>query len=123
MELREFVKSTLLDVMGGIKDAQSEWNNTTNGSGAINPVFGTVNVNDVQHVSFDVAVTAETATAGKGNAGIKVWSVGIGGELSDSATNSSVSRIQFKVPVMPPVISIDRPGSGPLPRRRNVAPA
>lgn len=114
MDLREFIKATLLDLMSGIHDAQTEWHARTDGTGAINPAWGGAGEKHVQEVSFDVAVTAETARADKGSAGIKVMGIGIGGELADSATNSTVSRIQFKVPVIAPVIAVTEPPPPPV---------
>ena len=108
MQLREFIKASLLDVMGGIKDAQSEWHASTQGNGAINPAWGGVDEKHAREVAFDIAVTVEAGSEGKGSAGIKVWGLGVDGALSDTKKNSSVSRIQFAVSYIAPVIEIER---------------
>lgn len=111
MELQAFIKTTLLEIMGGIRDAQKEWSETTDNNGVINPAWDKASEDHTKTVNFDVAVTAETSAQTDAGAGIKVWGVGLGGSVSDTDRNSSVSRIQFEVPIIPPVIVVrDEPG-------------
>ncbi len=104
MELKEFVKASILETMAAIHEAQVEWKASV-GKGAINPAWeGTDQLyKHVREIEFDVAVTASSSQLGKANAGIKVMSldIGAGGELGRQ--NSTVSRIKFVVPVVPPV--------------------
>jgi hypothetical protein len=53
-------------------------------------------------VDFDIAVTAEDAIKGGGEGGIKV--LGLGGKASGelSSRDTTVSRIQFAVPILLP---------------------
>jgi hypothetical protein len=104
MELRDFVKTTLVEIMGAVFDAQVEWNQKC-GKGVINPVWdGTERLFEhVQEVDFDVAVTASSGSTGKAGAGIKVFSVDVGASGEKKVEASSVSRIRFKVPIVPPV--------------------
>ncbi len=111
MELREFIKATLTDIMQGVLDAQAEW--TASGQlGVIAPAAHAVAEKHFREVAFDVAVTAENSTVEKAGGGIKVWGVGIGGEISGNVASSSVSRIQFAIPVAVPMIVVkDIPGA------------
>ena len=44
-----------------------------------------------------MAVTATNINGTKGSAGIRVWSVGIGGEKESSVSDQVVSRIKFGI--------------------------
>lgn len=70
-----------------------------------------ISMNDKQDVEFDIAVTVSDEVSGKANAGIKVLSVGIGGEGAKAAKESTVSRVKFTVPIIPPV-QLVKPSSG-----------
>tara|TARA_R110002072_G_scaffold27401_7_gene89051 strand:+ start:988 stop:1353 length:366 start_codon:yes stop_codon:yes gene_type:complete len=59
-------------------------------------------------VKFDVAVTTEETEAAHGSAGIKVIPFNIGGGLDASTANTSVSRVQFNLP-----LSLSDPGETP----------
>ena len=107
LDLREFVKSALLDVHGGIVDPQQD----KDGVRFIAPVgIGHVNFPDdggvvhserllVTTMKFDVAVSAETKSETEGGAkvGISVLSANIAG--NDTTRKENVSRIQFAVPL------------------------
>jgi len=114
MELKAFITSTLFDIMAGVRDAQKAWHDESGGAGVINPAWGGADERHVKSVSFDVAVTAESGIQGEAGGGIKVWGLAAGAKLSDTETNSIVSRIQFEVPVIPPVIEVKPSTSGPL---------
>jgi len=106
VELKEFIKATLTEIMDGVLDAQSGW--TASGKkGGIAVVADQIRKSDFQDVSFDVAVTAENKTNEKAGGGIKVWGVGLSGEISGVKGSSSVSRIQFKVPVIMPAVIVE----------------
>ena len=105
MELRDFISGTLVDIQGGVNDAIHQ---AKEGEipGAINPVWGAVQDTarqDIQFVSFDIAVAvSESADSGlKG--GIKVMGMGVDGTTTEFKENSHTSRIQFTVPVILPV--------------------
>jgi hypothetical protein len=106
--------------MTGVRDAQKAWHDQTGGAGAINPSFGSADKSAIRTVSFDVAVTAEAASQGQAGGGIKVLGIGVDGKLSDSVANSTVSRIQYVVPVIPPVIQIGQSWGGTLPPAKGV---
>lgn len=108
MELHEFITATLGEIQQGV---QAAINNTIakGVKGAINPVWGTtkdIGANHIQNIQFDVAVTVVEKTAGSVEGGIKVVGVRLGGSGSGSSESTQVSRIQFSIPVVPPVTTV-----------------
>ena len=88
MELKEFVKSVLKDVVDAVEETRKESSRDMHLNAG----------KDERTVEFDIAVTVEDVTGGTGKAGIKVFSViEGGGELSKELKNSSASRIKFGV--------------------------
>lgn len=101
MELREFVKTTLVEIIGGVEDARKEIEKE--GSNAyVAPITKNMGRNDPTAVAFDVAVTATESADGKAEAGIKVWALRLGASGGISTGSESVSRIQFSVPIALP---------------------
>ncbi len=90
MELKQFVKSALKDVIDAVEELKTECSRDMHLD----------SLKDQRTVEFDIAVTAEDATSASGKAGIKIFSVlEGGGEASKELKNSSVSRIHFGVHV------------------------
>lgn len=104
MELKEFTKKTILDLLTAVDEVNKE--------------LGVENEDKINHkvridsnmrnkgrcIEFDVAVTAETndqqAVNGKVETGIiQVLSAKLSGELSSEQKSSMVSRVQFGVNV------------------------
>ena len=110
MDLDEFIKTALVQVVSGIRSAQE-----VDGVGAFVVPGG-----DGGHkypnnarvasnarlkstiIDFDVAVTVENADKTSGSGGLKV--AGIGADLKGETTSkdTKVSRIQFGIPIMLP---------------------
>jgi hypothetical protein len=111
MELQEFISATLRSIIDGVKDAQEH---AAKSAATVNPVGLFYNPNNTtilthsesgiiaQQVHFDVAVTTTEGTQSKGGIRIFVGPVGVGAQGQSDATNSSVSRIKFSVPVLLP---------------------
>lgn len=107
MELKEFISETLVQIQEGVQDAIQRRSAVSSSAGVINPVFGidmdAASPDHIQKVEFDVAVTVTDKVSGSGKAGIKVFSIELGGEAGKSAEQSTVSRIKFVVPIISPV--------------------
>jgi hypothetical protein len=104
MELEDFIRSSVLQIMGGIKAAQSEWDTSHgSGGGVINPAWEGPDdfINRVQEVKFDIAVTVTGKNESGGGGGIKVIALDVSGKTSHSTENSTVSRIAFSIPILP----------------------
>jgi len=89
MELKEFVKSVLKDIVDGVEETRRE---------SSRDMHLTSHKDTGQTVEFDIAVTVEDNTSGSGRGGIKVFQlIEGGGEVSRESKNASVSRIKFGV--------------------------
>ncbi|WP_416139925.1 hypothetical protein ACM26W_05985 [Halomonas sp. HK25] len=110
MELDEFVKSVLVNVLSGVKKAQN-----SEGVGAFVVPSGDGGHDYPKNsrvsssarlkstiIDFDVAVTVESSDTTSGGGGLKIAE--IGADLKGEATSkdTKVSRIQFGVPIMLP---------------------
>ena len=109
MDLSEFVRETLNNVVAGVVLSQEDLKKT---NAIINP--STIDENGfislsygnkrIVNVSFDVAVTVDDIDGDK--AGIKVsvanfFSGSVGGETKTA--NQKVSRVSFEIPVLLPI--------------------
>ena len=93
MELNEFVRRTLEDVMKGVADAAKSMQ-----GGKV------VKTATVQFVEFDVAVTVTEQSNTEGHAGISVLKLGFGGAKASESSNQSATRIKFSIPVRFPYV-------------------
>lgn len=97
MELEEFISKTLVGIYKGVKSANKE----ISGDGSMSyfniEAAGSHKDRSDGYIKFDVAVTASNSSDIKGSAGIRVWSVGIGGEKEANISEQVVSRIKFGV--------------------------
>ena len=108
MTLKDFITATLVEIQGGVQAAIDQTIKNKVG-GAINPSWGTtknIKASLIEKVQFDIAVTVADKSSGSAEAGIKVVGIKIGGSGSGSMETSNVSRIQFSIPIVPPVTTI-----------------
>ena len=120
MDLKEFVKESIVQISKGIEEANSELNDS---EAMVNPIYVQMHSNDaqgygrtkerdpnysdpdsklLQKVSFDVAVSVEAGQQGSAGAKLSIASIGIGAEGKTESSNRSESRIKFSVPVVFP---------------------
>ncbi len=115
MDLKEFVAESLRQIMDGVAEARTHGLKI---GAEVNP-FGDIGSYTrlpegvlfrrkddkeqyAQNVSFDVAVTATEESHTKGGATLAVAVFSAGGAKQSDQTNSSISRVQFTVPVFLP---------------------
>jgi hypothetical protein len=110
MDVREFIRDVLVDIVEGVKEAQNR--EGVGGYIAPDAIGGHEfpKESGVHHqariistvVKFDMAVTAESAHSGGagGKVRIAVVEANLGGALESK--NTQVSRIQFSVPLLMP---------------------
>ena len=105
MELKDFVRDTLLDIVQGGKEAQEKCKDT---SVVICPRSGQVDktyVRGPQTVSFNIVLGGEESE--DGSSGLKVsfpqFGFQIGGTKGDSQKNSEQTTVSFTVPVYFPI--------------------
>lgn len=107
MNLNEFIKTVLVDISNGVKEAKDSLFESEH---KVCPPLKPFEVLEIgaklskdgiyyQQVEFDVAVTVENKNDGGGKAGVKVCGLeaSIGGNASTN--NISVNRIKFHVPI------------------------
>lgn len=107
MDLREFVSQTLGQIIEGVKAAQE----AAKAHGAeVNPPMRrgtesgmTASGKYSRDVDFDVALTVTEGTGTKGGIGIVAGAFALGSTGQSTAQNSSVSRVQFSVPIAFPL--------------------
>ncbi len=114
MDLKEFVKETLVQITEGVSTAQDQVRLL---GGYVNPASTSQpKQTDMDHLStigdgqnvflvnFDVAVSSSEEKIGEGNAKLKVASfINIGAEGGKGTSNSTTNRISFKIPLALPV--------------------
>ncbi len=89
MELKQFVKNVLKDLVEAVDEARTE---------SSRDLHLTSHKETNQTVEFDIAVSAEDATKTGGKAGVRVLHfVEGGGDISKEIKSSTVSRIKFGV--------------------------
>lgn len=108
MDVRSFVKTTLVQVMGGVADAQREWI-SSGGKGFINPVWGGLDdlYNHVQVVQFDVAVSVSSNDDREGGGAIRVASMDMKDTEHRLPQSATLSRVAFGIPICPPVHTVN----------------
>ena len=126
MDLKTFVKESLVEIAKGVADAEESLSDT---SAIVNPrsvyvnekesirVYGYLNVNEpgnksnkkpvVQLIEFDVSVFAEEESDKGGGLRIGVMSVGIEAKGGTTEAKRSESRIAFQVPMALPTSERD----------------
>lgn len=109
MQLREFIKEVLTQIVDGVRDAQEPNGGAfvvPGGDGghkyADHPRFAASARLKSTIVDFDVAVTAEDAGKIGGGAGVKVMSIRFGATGETMTKDTTVSRVQFAVPLLLP---------------------
>ena len=103
MELREFVKNTILDIMDGVDDAQKV-NETT---GIINAEHGdgARDFRSTHDLLFDIAISATNSHENGRGIDVAVPFLDGGFRIKKKIESRSESRIQFTIPVLFPKFS------------------
>jgi len=120
MDMQDFVRVTLTQIKEGLREFEAD---SDDGFTVVPTLSGTTNTNnwaeqsliytgrgengEMQYatiVEFDVAVTAEEKSEAEGGAKAEVtvfsaFKAGVGGSASGETTDSTASRIRFKVPM------------------------
>lgn len=92
MELKDFIKHTLLDIVNGVEEANKEKNrfhlNMLNHPGI---------KKRGQNIEFDVSIIVNESSEKNLSGGIKVVSINIGGQQKEAESNQNVHKIKFEV--------------------------
>ncbi len=111
MELKDFIKETILQIIAGVKNAQEE---VIQFGAYVSPMFiksdrldtivttdGSKDVN-VEVVNFDISVTESSSETGTKEGKIGISVIRAGGKNEKETENVSVNRISFSVPIVLP---------------------
>lgn len=104
MELKDFIKTTLLEICDGIAEARSDIESKYDGNCIVAPVSieGTpVIEKQSSNITFDIAVSCEEEKAKNGKCAANLKVINIGGELTNKATDTKTNRISFSIPFIP----------------------
>ncbi|MCM1077775.1 MAG: hypothetical protein NC411_10495 [Bacteroides sp.] len=108
MELKEFIKTAVTDITEAISELQKELDNGT----VVNPtisrgeygkaVLVEQGVAPIEHLNFDVAVTASESSGigGGAKAGISIFGAKV--DTENSSRMENVSRLTFSIPLVYP---------------------
>jgi hypothetical protein len=105
MDLQEFISQTLTQISEGVAAARAKTALRVAPELNVAPkdherIFLTLDNRPAFLVQFDVAVTVAEKSAAGGGGGIQVMSfISAKGEKTHATESSSVSRVQFEVPV------------------------
>jgi hypothetical protein len=113
MELKEFVSEALTQIVAGIEEAQGsigksnaeispKYSNRQQGMLEKHKILFSNKGSIIQHVDFDVAVTASEGTGTKAGVGVIAGAFNLGASGQSNQENQTVSRIKFSVPVTLP---------------------
>ena len=110
MELQEFIKTALTEIVAGVADARSTVRERGGSVGSMmlygyvkeNKILTDDNSRPVTTVEFDIALAEGNSKETKGGIGVYLGSIGLGSQGSSSGESSTQSRIRFTVPVILP---------------------
>lgn len=112
MELKEFIKQSLVEIIDGVVEAQAYAKQkgarinpprSKSSSTVVADAWGVIG----QEVEFDVAVVSNESIEGKVNAGISVIGIGVGGQTSADRSNATQNRIKFSIPLFLPIQKVE----------------
>lgn len=101
MDLDEFVQSTIVQIMRGVR-AAADAAGEIDEAAAVNPRYANPHADDTK-VEFDVAITASGQNDAGGAAKVKVWGVAsMEGGGRHVERHETISRVRFAVSVALP---------------------
>ena len=115
MDLREFVRETLVQIVGGVVDARDP---IVEKGGDINPVGGNFDQASLgerqwdwkrgatEIIEFDVALTKSDKEDAKSGIGVFLGGIAIGARSSGENAYSSMTRVKFSVPLLLPAQTV-----------------
>jgi len=104
MELRTFIKTALLDIVGGVTDAQDEIKSGQIVPNSINKSYKAVElgISELQAVDFEVSVSAEETSGTEGKLGVVTAFIGAGASRKSTNESSNTSKLKFSIPIQLP---------------------
>lgn len=107
MELQEFIRTALTEIVGGVAEASEKVSESGAKVGSIKQ-FGYLkeakavydeNDNPISQVEFDIALAEGNSKDTKGGIGVYLGAIGLGTQGASHGESSTHSRIKFSVPI------------------------
>ncbi|EGK05605.1 hypothetical protein [Dysgonomonas mossii] len=108
MELREYIKTVIVEIFEGVKESQEAIKNI---GGVVNP-FDTIRsgliseteyfVGDKSFIEIEVGVTTSESKGSNKGLGVYIGNSGAGLHSKNNNENESVNKIKFSIPVKYP---------------------
>ena len=109
MELHEFVRETLVQIINGIVEAQN--NETILKNNASIVPYG-VSSSDLKlahrEIEFNVVITAQTESSTKAGIDIFVGGLGLGTQGKLGANDTNENRVKFSIPILFPMQKVKK---------------
>ena len=104
MELRTFIKNTLIDIVGAIKDAQSEIQGNVIVPDGVSTNFKSIEhgVSHLQSIDFEIVVEVDESKGTEGKLGVVSSFVGAGIAGKSSADKRNSNILKFRIPIQFP---------------------
>lgn len=112
MELKDYIKETLTQIIQGVSAAQefAEKNDSKINPNDLQlsyykgdkPVYADRNNNYAQIIDFEISITITEENSSKGGVGVFLGSLGVGGNIENQLSNNNINKIKFSIPVFLP---------------------
>ncbi len=128
MNIQEFIETSIVEIMSGIQSAQKKY---SEGNSAFAPIIcpawkpptsdlsgGLAGFSDkIYELEFDLAITVAEASSANCSGTAKTRFIGVcsgelGYEAESSGTQSTISRVRFKIPIRYPLDKLSKPDWG-----------
>jgi|KBSSwiStaDraftv2_1062776.scaffolds.fasta_scaffold266408_2 hypothetical protein len=97
IELSEFIKSTLINVATGVKEANAALKNTTGRADDFFILQHTKGDSKGKGIAFDIAISASKSQKDKAGFMVALATIGGGANVEKGAGNEMMHRIKFEV--------------------------
>lgn len=117
MELKDFIKQTIEQIVEGVVEAQAliqkhdAYVNPVNFSYTIDGKHNNSRYSLPQNVLFDIGLTSSTKEGSSEGIGVFLGSINLGKKNEDSVESIAVTKVKFSVPLALPV-GIDHNSGG-----------
>lgn len=105
MDLKEFVKIAVNDVMDAVEETIKE-REAENKAGTLNPKIVSSALMEIDTINFDIAVTIGSKDLTGGSGGLQVLAFSAEGAKSRETDHSTASRVQFSLGVVWPYSNV-----------------
>lgn len=113
MELKDFIKSTVLQIAQSVEELNQEMPEklivnpaTTRGTGKNPHVEMQGYLHNVMEIEFDLTLTAENTAGSQGKIGVMAAVLNAGGSTEEGKANKLENKINFTLPVVLPSIEV-----------------